>query len=100
MLSSFQQHLFKASSDKSDLGQTHHDEIRAIDAVVEGSADDACSYDNLVFKLVDPALVDDGDELDDVGAVERAKDHVQEHLARLNDDEDRGKNKRKKTFGG
>ena len=67
---------------------------------MEGSAEDAGTDDNLVFKLVDPALVDDGDELDDVGAVERAEDHVQEHLACLNDDENQGKKRRRKTFGG
>ena len=70
--------------------QTHHDEIRTIEAVVEDGADDAVGDDNLVLELVDPALVDDGDELDDVGAVEGAKCHEEEHLGRLDDDEDRG----------
>ena len=37
---------------------------------MEGGTDDTGVDNNLVLELVDPALVDDGDELDDIGAVE------------------------------
>ena len=78
---------------------THQDKIGAIDAVVEGGTDDAGVDDNLVLELVDPALVDDGDELNNVGAVEGPKDHVEEHLACLYDGEDRGQSRKTYLWG-
>ena len=66
---------------------------------MEGGTDDTGVDNNLVLELVDPALVDDGDELDDIGAVEGSKDHVEEHLACLYDGEDRGQSGKTYLWG-
>ena len=50
---------------------------------MEGGTNNAGVDYNLVLKLIYPALVDNGDELDDAGAVNGAKDHVEEHFGRL-----------------
>ena len=69
---------------------SYHDEVRSVDAVMEDGADDAGPDDETVLELVDPALVDDGDDPDDVSAVYGAEDHVLEALGGLDDGEDYG----------
>ena len=67
---------------------TYQNEIWDTSAVVKNGTDDAGSDDGFVLELVDPALVDDRDDLDDVGTVQRTKNHEEKELGDLNDEED------------
>ena len=79
-----------SSQIKLQLGHlvSYHEKVGAVDAVVKDGADDGGPDDQDVLELVDPALVDDGDDLDDVGTVDGPEDHELEALGGLDDAED------------